>query len=61
MARAWEIADSVKRERLLEDPDYVDLLEKMGVLLDEIEELKDSIKRLNEPGYLESNCRVTGE
>lgn len=35
MARAWEIADSVKRERLLEDPDYVDLLEKMGVLLDE--------------------------
>lgn len=35
MARAWEIADSVRRERLLEDPDYVDLLEKMGVLLDE--------------------------
>lgn len=48
LERAWEIADSVKRERLLEDPDYVNLLEQMGVLLDEIEELRDSIKRLKE-------------
>ena len=48
MERAWKIADSVKRERLLEDPDYVDLLEKIGVLLEENEALRDSIRRINE-------------
>ena len=51
LERAWEIADSVKRERLMEDPDYVELLEKNEDLREEIEYLEDSIKRLNEQGY----------
>lgn len=41
MERAWEIADSVKRERLLDDPDYMELLE-------EIEDLKDSIRLIKD-------------
>lgn len=41
LERAWEIADSVKRESLLEDPDYMELLE-------EIDDLKDSIRRIKE-------------
>lgn len=51
LERAWAIADSVKREQLMEDPDYVELLEIIEEQKEEIEYLEDSIRHLNEQGY----------
>lgn len=51
LERAWAIADSVKREQLMEDSDYVELLEIIEEQKEEIEYLEDSIRRLNEQGY----------